>query len=98
MMNLEEVKIMILYYSILFTLYMFLKNHIINNLIIIEYLIILTILIMFNMLMIMKMENFLILYLLITAISESIIGLSMLISMIRTHSNDFMKSLSVMKF
>jgi len=98
MLNIEEIKYIILGIRLLLSLYIFRKTHIIRNLIIIEYLVILMILTIFLILTNIKIENFIVLYLLIITISERIIGLSILISIIRTHSNDFIKSTTIIKF
>nr|ARJ63891.1 NADH dehydrogenase subunit 4L [Bemisia sp. WTT-2017] len=73
------------------------KMHIINSLIIIEYMSIMVIISMLVFIKIMNLENHNALYFMILLITESILGLSILISMIRTHGNDFMKSAVVMK-
>nr|ALR69361.1 NADH dehydrogenase subunit 4L [Bemisia tabaci] len=73
------------------------KTHVINSLIIIEYLSLMVIVSMTLFIKLMNLENYNILYFMILLITESVIGLSILISMIRTHGNDFMKSSTVLK-
>nr|ALR69336.1 NADH dehydrogenase subunit 4L [Bemisia tabaci]ATJ03340.1 NADH dehydrogenase subunit 4L [Bemisia tabaci] len=78
-------------------IYLINKAHIINSLIIIEYISLMVIISMTLFIKIMNLENHNILYFMILLITESVIGLSILISMIRTHGNDFMKSSTVLK-
>nr|YP_086823.1 NADH dehydrogenase subunit 4L [Trialeurodes vaporariorum]AAU14229.1 NADH dehydrogenase subunit 4L [Trialeurodes vaporariorum] len=92
--ELQWVGIMIMIFS--YTL-VFNKTHIMNSLIILECMTILVILMMFTFTMKMKMENMVIMYLIIISLSESIIGMTILISMIRTHSNDYIISPNAVK-
>nr|ALR69298.1 NADH dehydrogenase subunit 4L [Bemisia tabaci] len=78
-------------------LYLITKTHIINSLIIIEYITLMVLISMTLLIKTMNLENHNILYFIILLVTESVIGLSILISMIRTHGNDFMKSSAVMK-
>nr|YP_009227726.1 NADH dehydrogenase subunit 4L [Aleurocanthus spiniferus]AHY04221.1 NADH dehydrogenase subunit 4L [Aleurocanthus spiniferus] len=72
------------------------KTHTINNLIMLEFAVMSTSLFMFMNLVNMNNELYLMFFFLILMITESILGLSILILMIRTHSNDYLKSASVM--
>nr|AOS49775.1 NADH dehydrogenase subunit 4L [Aleurocanthus camelliae] len=72
------------------------KTHTINNLIMLEFVVMATSFFMFMNLANMNNELYLMFFFLILMITESILGLSILIMMIRTHSNDYLKSASVM--
>nr|AIG20058.1 NADH dehydrogenase subunit 4L [Bemisia tabaci complex sp. Asia I]ALR69272.1 NADH dehydrogenase subunit 4L [Bemisia tabaci] len=78
-------------------IYLISKTHVINSLIIIEYISLMVLISMTLFIKIMNLENHNVLYFMILIITESVIGLSILISMIRTHGNDFMKSSTVLK-
>nr|ALR69323.1 NADH dehydrogenase subunit 4L [Bemisia tabaci] len=78
-------------------IYLITKTHVINSLIIIEYLTLMVLVSMTLLIKIMNLENHNILYFMILLVTESVVGLSILISMIRTHGNDFMKSSAVLK-
>nr|ARJ63879.1 NADH dehydrogenase subunit 4L [Bemisia emiliae] len=78
-------------------LYLINKTHIINSLIIIEYITLMVLVLMTLLIKIMNLENHNILYFIILLVTESVVGLSILIGMIRTHGNDFMKSSAVTK-
>ncbi|YP_086808.1 NADH dehydrogenase subunit 4L (mitochondrion) [Bemisia tabaci] len=77
--------------------YLISKMHIINSLIIIEYISIMVIILMMIFVKSMTLENHNVLYFMILLITESVLGLSILVSMIRTHGNDFLKSSTVLK-
>nr|YP_010254923.1 NADH dehydrogenase subunit 4L [Pealius machili]QUA05862.1 NADH dehydrogenase subunit 4L [Pealius machili] len=79
-------------------LYMFNKYHVFNNLIIAEFIVISILFYLFKMIFMMKMENYTIMFILIVMITESVLGLSLMVNLIRTHSNDFMKTMTIIKF
>nr|ALR69426.1 NADH dehydrogenase subunit 4L [Bemisia tabaci] len=83
--------------TLMLLIFLISKMHIINSIIIIEYISIMLIVSMMIFVKLVNLENHNILYFLILLITESVLGLSILISMIRTHGNDFMKSSAVLK-
>nr|YP_009027751.1 NADH dehydrogenase subunit 4L [Bemisia afer]AHC02244.1 NADH dehydrogenase subunit 4L [Bemisia afer] len=82
----------------LMVVYSMMKTHVMNNLITIEFMVVTVIVGLFMVIKVMNFENHLVLYFIVLMITESIVGLSMMISMIRTHGNDFLKSSSIVKF
>ena len=74
------------------------KTHIINNLIMLEYLVIIIIIRLFIIIKLINVENHLFLYFIVLIITERVVGLSIIISIIRTHDNDFLKSSIIIKF
>nr|AXE73257.1 NADH dehydrogenase subunit 4L [Bemisia tabaci] len=93
-MKMEEMVLPIL---LMVLIYLVSKMNMINSLIMIEYISIMVIITMMILIKTVNMENHNVLYFIILMITESVLGLSILISMIRTHGNDFMKSSSVLK-
>nr|AAV40848.1 NADH dehydrogenase subunit 4L [Vasdavidius concursus] len=91
-----------IYFSIIMfmmiILFAFSKYHIMNNLIILEFIVVSMSASMLLMMKCLETENFTILFIMIIMIMESVLGLSLLINMIRTHSNDYVKSISMSKF
>nr|ALC75991.1 NADH dehydrogenase subunit 4l [Bemisia afer] len=83
--------------AIMMLSYSLTKTHIMNNLIMLEYLVMMIIISLFMMVKLMNIETHLVLYFIVLMITESVVGLSMMISMIRTHGNDFLKSTMIMK-
>nr|YP_009939384.1 NADH dehydrogenase subunit 4L [Crenidorsum turpiniae]QNV48538.1 NADH dehydrogenase subunit 4L [Crenidorsum turpiniae] len=79
-------------------MYVMNKNHTLNNLIILEFISISTSSIALKAIGWMSMEIFIMLFILIILITESILGLSLLINMIRTHGNDYMKTSAITTF
>lgn len=84
--------------AILLIIYIITKTHIINNLIIIEFASVLLIVLILKILNIIVIEIHLRFYFIVLIITERIAGLSILITTIRTHGNDFLKSSIVLKF
>lgn len=97
MINLINTPLTIFPIATFIILYLINKNHLFNNLVIIEYLTILILITFFIYIIRIKLEIYLIIYFVILRICERIIGLSILISLIRTHRNDYLKSLSIIK-
>nr|ALR69400.1 NADH dehydrogenase subunit 4L [Bemisia tabaci]ATJ03288.1 NADH dehydrogenase subunit 4L [Bemisia tabaci]AXE73231.1 NADH dehydrogenase subunit 4L [Bemisia tabaci]AXE73244.1 NADH dehydrogenase subunit 4L [Bemisia tabaci]AXI95941.1 NADH dehydrogenase subunit 4L [Bemisia tabaci] len=93
-MKMEEMVLPIL---LMVMIYLVSKMNMISSLIMIEYISIMVIITMMILIKTVNMENHNVLYFIILMITESVLGLSILISMIRTHGNDFMKSSSVLK-
>ena len=93
-MIIEEITIPLILMLIIFLIT---KTHVINRLIIIEYLSLIVIVSITLFIKLINLENYNILYFMILLITESVIGLSILISIIRTHGNDFIKSSTVLK-
>nr|UIF91936.1 NADH dehydrogenase subunit 4L [Crenidorsum sp.] len=79
-------------------MYIMNKNHILNNLVIIEFISIAAMGIVLKTISWVDMEIYIMLFILIILITESILGLSLLINMIRTHGNDYMKTSSITLF
>lgn len=97
MANLAKINLLIFLIIIFSIIYILRKTHIFNNLIIIEFIIITSLIIFFFIIIKIKLEFHLIFYFLILSILERILGLSILISIIRSHSNDYIKSLTIVK-
>nr|YP_026061.1 NADH dehydrogenase subunit 4L [Aleurodicus dugesii]AAS77751.1 NADH dehydrogenase subunit 4L [Aleurodicus dugesii] len=98
MMKNLEINFIYFIFNIFMYYYIMNKNNLMKNLILIEFMILSIIIIFFMFLINMKMQFFLIFMFLIVSITESIIGISIIISMIRTHNNEFMMSISIMKY
>nr|QPB46186.1 NADH dehydrogenase subunit 4L [Bemisia tabaci] len=96
-MKIMMVTEMIMPITLMFLIYLISKVHIINSLIIIEYISVMVVVSMMTFIKIMSLENHNMLYFMILLITESVLGLSILISMIRTHGNDFLKCSAVLK-
>lgn len=79
-------------------LYIFNKYHVFNNLIIAEFIVISILFYLFKMIFIIKIENYTIIFILIVIITERVLGLSLIVNLIRTHSNDFIKTITIIKF
>jgi NADH-ubiquinone oxidoreductase chain 4L len=73
------------------------KKHILNRLLIIECITIICIIIIFLINISSKTEIAIIIFILISVISERILGISLILSLIRTHRNDFIKTSLVTK-
>nr|YP_010372204.1 NADH dehydrogenase subunit 4L [Ceratovacuna keduensis]UOX27602.1 NADH dehydrogenase subunit 4L [Ceratovacuna keduensis] len=72
-------------------------NHLLMMLLGLEYLLlILSLLFMFNLMMFIK-QYFLLMIFFIFCISESVLGLSILILMVRMYGNDYLKSLMILQ-
>lgn len=93
-MKIEEIVSPIL---LIVIIYLVSKINIINRLIMIEYISIIVIITMMILIKTINIENHNILYFIILMITERVLGLSILIRIIRTHGNDFLKSSRVLK-
>nr|UOX27615.1 NADH dehydrogenase subunit 4L [Pseudoregma panicola] len=72
-------------------------NHLLMMLLGLEYLLlILSLLFMFNLMMFIK-QYFLLMIFFIFCISESVLGLTILILMVRMYGNDYLKSLMILQ-
>lgn len=87
--------IIILFFTII---YVFNKYHIINNLIICEYIVTIIMIIVFKITRMIQLENYLVIFILVVTISESVVGLCLIVNLIRTHRNDFIKTITLIKF
>nr|QXG19016.1 NADH dehydrogenase subunit 4L [Chymomyza costata] len=95
--------IMMLYWvfpSILFimALFCFVSNrkHLLSMLLSLEYLVLILFLLLFMYLNYMNFENYFSMMFLTFSVCEGALGLSILVSMIRTHGNDYFQSFSIM--
>nr|QJF58151.1 NADH dehydrogenase subunit 4L [Adelges tsugae] len=87
--------LIMLFFGILF--YVFNFNHLLMMLLGLEYLLlILSFMIILNLMMYIKQYLLLIVFL-IFCISESVLGLTILIIMVRMYGNDYLKSLMVLQ-
>nr|YP_009744648.1 NADH dehydrogenase subunit 4L [Rhopalosiphum nymphaeae]QIF10544.1 NADH dehydrogenase subunit 4L [Rhopalosiphum nymphaeae]QYB20495.1 NADH dehydrogenase subunit 4L [Rhopalosiphum nymphaeae]UYR21956.1 NADH dehydrogenase subunit 4L [Rhopalosiphum nymphaeae] len=95
-MNLFILVLMFMLFSgVLF--YIFNFNHLLMMLLGLEYLLlILSLLFLFNLMMFIK-QYILLLIFFIFCISESVLGLTILILMVRMYGNDYLKSLMVLQ-
>nr|YP_009685244.1 NADH dehydrogenase subunit 4L [Corythucha marmorata]QDM37013.1 NADH dehydrogenase subunit 4l [Corythucha marmorata] len=75
-----------------------LRSHLLLTLISIEFLMIILYLIMFNNFMIFGYEFYFIILFLVMAVCEGSLGLSILVSLIRSHGNDMINSLYMMSW
>nr|CAD5105739.1 NADH dehydrogenase subunit 4L [Singhiella simplex] len=73
------------------------KSHLLTSLILIEFMEVITITGMFDMTSKNLMENFAVIYFLIILMVESVLGMSLMINMVRTHGNDLIKSSMIVK-
>nr|YP_087050.1 NADH dehydrogenase subunit 4L [Tetraleurodes acaciae]AAU14155.1 NADH dehydrogenase subunit 4L [Tetraleurodes acaciae] len=83
-----------------FSLMMFVinKTHMMTNLMIAEFMAVSASLIAFWKMTSLSIELFVAMFTMVLLIAESVVGLSMLISIIRTQTNDYLKSSSVLKY
>nr|AKM70062.1 NADH dehydrogenase subunit 4L [Neothoracaphis yanonis] len=95
-MNLFLMSLLFMLFSgILF--YIFNFNHLLMMLLGLEYLLlILSLLFMFNLMLFIKQYLLLLLFF-IFCISESVLGLTILIMMVRMYGNDYLKSLMILQ-
>nr|YP_010021206.1 NADH dehydrogenase subunit 4L [Schizoneuraphis gallarum]QOK36254.1 NADH dehydrogenase subunit 4L [Schizoneuraphis gallarum] len=96
MMNLFLMSLMfMLFFGVLF--YIFNFNHLLMMLLGLEYLLlILSLLFLFNLMLFIK-QYLLLLMFFIFCISESVLGLTILIMMVRMYGNDYLKSLMILQ-
>nr|YP_010165341.1 NADH dehydrogenase subunit 4L [Drosophila busckii]QRN73913.1 NADH dehydrogenase subunit 4L [Drosophila busckii]QXG19172.1 NADH dehydrogenase subunit 4L [Drosophila busckii] len=95
--------IMILYWGfpmILFILALFCfvsnRKHLLSMLLSLEFIVLILFFIMFIYLNMMSYENYFSMMFLTFSVCEGALGLSILVSMIRTHGNDYFQSFSIM--
>nr|YP_010884432.1 NADH dehydrogenase subunit 4L [Adelges cooleyi]WIW75844.1 NADH dehydrogenase subunit 4L [Adelges cooleyi] len=87
--------LIMMFFGILF--YVFNFNHLLMMLLGLEYLLlILSFMIVLNLMMFIKQYMLLIVFL-VFCISESVLGLTVLIVMVRMYGNDYMKSLMILQ-
>nr|AKM70232.1 NADH dehydrogenase subunit 4L [Anoecia fulviabdominalis] len=96
-MNLFVLSLMFMLFSgVLF--YIFNFNHLLMMLLGLEYLLlILSLLFLFNLMMFIKQYILLLLFF-IFCISESVLGLTILIMMVRMYGNDYLKSMMILQW
>nr|YP_009711674.1 NADH dehydrogenase subunit 4L [Dasypogon diadema]AYW52663.1 NADH dehydrogenase subunit 4L [Dasypogon diadema] len=73
------------------------RKHLLSMLLSLEYMVLLLFLIIFYYLMFMQYESYFSLVFLTFSVCEGALGLSVLVSMIRTHGNDYFQSFSVLQ-
>lgn len=73
------------------------KCHALTNLILIEFMATIAILVIFESATKTLMENFSAIFFLVIIMIESVAGISIIVSVVRTHGNDYMKSSIVIK-
>nr|QID03244.1 NADH dehydrogenase subunit 4L [Formicosepsis sp. LX2018-01] len=72
------------------------RKHLLLMLLILEYMVLTMFLIMFYFLNMMNYENFFSMIFLTFSVCEGALGLSILVSLIRTHGNDYFQSFNVL--
>nr|UPX88352.1 NADH dehydrogenase subunit 4L [Renocera pallida] len=101
LLNLMMTKIMLLFSSIFMTIGVFTfvanRKHLLSMLLSLEFLVLSLYLILFMFLVENFMEMSFMIIFLSLSVCEGALGLSMLVSMIRTHGNDYFQSISILK-
>nr|YP_010385083.1 NADH dehydrogenase subunit 4L [Lydina aenea]UPL65093.1 NADH dehydrogenase subunit 4L [Lydina aenea] len=94
---------MILYWSLPSVLYIlgvftFVLNrkHLLSMLLSLEYIVLSLFLLLFIYLSMMSFEGFFSMMFLVFSVCEGVLGLSILVSMIRTHGNDYFQSFNIL--
>nr|QXG19276.1 NADH dehydrogenase subunit 4L [Drosophila hydei] len=95
--------IMILYWSLpvilfIFGLFCFVSNrkHLLSMLLSLEFIVLVLFFLLFLYLNMLSYENYFSMMFLTFSVCEGALGLSILVSMIRTHGNDYFQSFSIM--
>nr|YP_009536178.1 NADH dehydrogenase subunit 4L [Nemorilla maculosa]AYM35209.1 NADH dehydrogenase subunit 4L [Nemorilla maculosa] len=90
-----------LFPSILFMMGVFVfvsnRKHLLSMLLSLEYIVLSLFLLLFLYLNLINYENFFSMMFLIFSVCEGVLGLSILVSMIRTHGNDYFQSFNILE-
>nr|UUF67485.1 NADH dehydrogenase subunit 4L [Statilia sp.] len=73
------------------------RKHLLITLLSLEFIVLILFIILYNYLMMMSGELYLTMFFLSFAVCEGALGLSILVSMIRTHGNDYFNSFSLLQ-
>nr|ASM82744.1 NADH dehydrogenase subunit 4L [Hapalopeza occipitalis] len=73
------------------------RKHLLVTLLSLEFIVLVLFILMYYYIVMMMGELYLSMFFLSFAVCEGALGLSILVSMIRTHGNDFMNSLSLLQ-
>nr|YP_010894946.1 NADH dehydrogenase subunit 4L [Phortica variegata]QXG19614.1 NADH dehydrogenase subunit 4L [Phortica variegata]WJW73459.1 NADH dehydrogenase subunit 4L [Phortica variegata] len=95
--------IMLIYWSLpsilfILALFSFVSNrkHLLSMLLSLEYIVLMLFFMLFMYMNMMNYENYFCMMFLTFSVCEGALGLSILVSMIRTHGNDYFQSFSIM--
>nr|YP_009469520.1 NADH dehydrogenase subunit 4L [Hydrotaea ignava]AVD96781.1 NADH dehydrogenase subunit 4L [Hydrotaea ignava]AWH62906.1 NADH dehydrogenase subunit 4L [Hydrotaea leucostoma]UOU85262.1 NADH dehydrogenase subunit 4L [Hydrotaea ignava] len=73
------------------------RKHLLSMLLSLEYIVLSLFLLLFIYLNMMNFENFFSMMFLVFSVCEGALGLSILVSMIRTHGNDYFQSFNILQ-
>nr|AND97193.1 NADH dehydrogenase subunit 4L [Statilia sp. FY-2016a] len=73
------------------------RKHLLVTLLSLEFIVLILFIILYNYLMMMSGELYLTMFFLSFAVCEGALGLSILVSMIRTHGNDYFNSFGLLQ-
>nr|QNE85684.1 NADH dehydrogenase subunit 4L [Phaonia tuguriorum] len=73
------------------------RKHLLSMLLSLEYIVLSLFFLLFIYLNMLSCENFFMLMFLVFSVCEGVLGLSVLVSMIRTHGNDYFQSLNILQ-
>nr|YP_009532932.1 NADH dehydrogenase subunit 4L [Eumantispa harmandi]AMW67939.1 NADH dehydrogenase subunit 4L [Eumantispa harmandi]AYG51267.1 NADH dehydrogenase subunit 4L [Eumantispa harmandi] len=97
---------MFLLLNILLSLFMFnsgilvyslMRKHVLSTLLTLEFIVLSLFYLMYFYLMNYNYEFYFIMYFMIFAVCEGVLGLSILVSLIRTHGNDYFQSFNILQ-
>nr|UPL65321.1 NADH dehydrogenase subunit 4L [Opistholeptus burmanus] len=74
------------------------NNHLLINLLTLEYLVLLVFMLMYFNLLMFGMELYFMIIFLIFSVCEGALGLGILVNMIRSHGNDYLSSFSLLSW
>nr|QWK45268.1 NADH dehydrogenase subunit 4L [Phyllothelys breve] len=91
--------LMVLYFMFLCGLLVFSskRKHLLMTLLSLEFIVLILFVIMYNFVMLMSSELYMTMFFLSFAVCEGVLGLSILVSMIRTHGNDYFNSFGLLQ-
>nr|YP_006503866.1 NADH dehydrogenase subunit 4L [Elodia flavipalpis]AFA46596.1 NADH dehydrogenase subunit 4L [Elodia flavipalpis] len=87
---------MILFFMGIFS-FVFNRKHLLSMLLSLEYIVLSLFLLLFIYLNMMNFENYFSMMFLVFSVCEGALGLSILVSMIRTHGNDYFQSFNILQ-
>nr|WRO45295.1 NADH dehydrogenase subunit 4L [Phyllothelys breve] len=73
------------------------RKHLLMTLLSLEFIVLILFIIMYNFVVLMSSELYMTMFFLSFAVCEGVLGLSILVSMIRTHGNDYFSSFGLLQ-
>nr|YP_011017978.1 NADH dehydrogenase subunit 4L [Acromantis japonica]ASY98500.1 NADH dehydrogenase subunit 4L [Acromantis hesione]WQG15335.1 NADH dehydrogenase subunit 4L [Acromantis japonica] len=73
------------------------RKHLLMTLLSLEFIVLILFIILYNYLLLMNGELYMTMFFLSFAVCEGVLGLSILVSMIRTHGNDYFNSFGLLQ-